>query len=89
VLRCGVTVSEGEAFVLQAVPPSTGVFLTMSPSSVALPHSLRSLGPFATDDVLRDTMKGALCIVHALIFLEKDEVFVCLSPVLKKTELFK
>ena len=51
----------------------------MSPSTIALPRSLHSLGPLATDEVFRDTMKGALCIVHALIFVEKGEVFVCLS----------
>jgi len=59
--------------------PQVFFFLIMSPSTVALSRSLHSLGHLATDSVLRDTMKGALCIVHALIFLEKGEVFVCLS----------
>jgi hypothetical protein len=36
VLRCAL--SEGEAYVLQAVPPSTGIFLIVSPSTVALSH---------------------------------------------------
>ena len=58
-------VSEGEAFVLQAVLPSTGVFFIKSQSTVALPRNLHSLGPLATDEVLRDTVKGALCIVDS------------------------
>ena len=65
VLRCGVTLSGGEAFVLQAVPPSAGVFFIMSPSTGALPRSLHCLGPLATYEVLRETMKGAFCIVDS------------------------
>jgi len=34
----------------------------MSPSTVALPHTMHSLGPIATEEVLRDTMKGALYV---------------------------
>lgn len=50
-------------------------FFIVSPSTVALSRSVHSLGHLATDAVLRDTMKGALSIVHELIFLEKGEVF--------------